>query len=87
MQFKPLGALVTLDSAEGSNITNAKSVYISAIADATITMKDSAGVAGTIVGSFQMHENSSVILDKSPGEGLFSTGTGSKATKISWPRG
>jgi len=87
MQFKPIGAVITLDSATGSHINSAKSVYVSATADATLTLKDSAGANGTVVGSLQMHENSSIIIHKNPGEGLFSTGTTSKATKISYPRG
>jgi hypothetical protein len=87
MQFKPIGAVITLDSASGNHINSAKSVYVSATADATLTLKDSAGPNGTVIGSLQMHENSSIIINKKPIEGLFSTGTASKATKISYPRG
>ena len=42
MQFKPIGAVITLDSASGNHINSAKSVYVSATADATLTLKDSA---------------------------------------------
>ena len=85
-QFKPLGAVATLDSAAGTNLINAQSVYISTTADTTITLKDSASGAVTL-GSFQLVENDSVVVLKETKEALFATGTAAKATKISYPRG
>ena len=86
MEIRPLGALATLDSAAGNMLDNAQSVYVATTADATLTLKDSA--SGTVtIGSMQLVENQSVVIQKNTKEALFATGTATKATKISYPRG
>ena len=81
MELRPLNAKVTANgSGNKTNVDLATSVYICATADDLITNV-------TTGGTFQMHENQAIVIQKEKEDEIHAGTTTTHFTKIAYPRG
>ena len=81
MEIRPLAAKVTAEgSSNKTTIGNSPTVYICATADDLITNV-------TTGGTFQMHENQAIVIQKEKEDEIHAGTTTTHFTKIAYPRG
>ena len=81
MEIRALAAKVTANgSSNKTTVGKAQNVYICATADDLITNV-------TTGGTFQMHENQAIVLQKESGDEIHAGTTSTHFTKIAYPRG
>ena len=81
MEIRALAAKVTANvNGNKTTVGNAQTVYICATADDLITNV-------TTGGTFQMHENQAIVLQKESGDEIHAGTTSTHFTKIAYPRG
>ena len=81
MEIRALAAKVTANgNGNKTTVGNAQTVYICATADDVITNV-------TTGGTFQMHENQAIVLQKESGDEIHAGTASTHFTKIAYPRG
>ena len=81
MEIRALAAKVTAEgNSNKTTVGNAQTVYICATADDLITNV-------TTGGTFQMHENQAIVLQKESGDEIHAGTATTHFTKIAYPRG
>jgi len=81
MEIRALAAKVTANgNSNKTTVGNAQTVYICATADDVITNV-------TTGGTFQMHENQAIVLQKESGDEIHAGTASTHFTKIAYPRG